>query len=123
MQCRGKEAYVRVLNEMLADRERTRSSETTQMEVYLILSIDCGMSSEQEMTVAPIHYQYRSDEPDRRNSYGLGLDLFDDPAKGEVSTFTPAFARAKQHGLGTTVHFPEIPQSSSDETLDTSFSW
>lgn len=122
---RGKEAYVRALNEQLGERARERPQEAEKMEAYLILSVDRSMSAEQAMQVVDqaIFYRYRPDDPEARNCYVVGIDLCGNPAKGDVSIFTPAFKKAKEHGLGITVHFAEVPQSSSGEELDAILSW
>lgn len=125
MKGRGKEAYVRILNESLGERARERPDEAEKMEVYLILSIDRGMTAEQAMQVVDeaICYQYKPDDPESRNAYVVGVDLCGNPTKGDVSIFTPAFKKAKKAGLSITVHFAEIPQSSLDEELETILSW
>lgn len=64
----------------------------------------------------------------------VGLDLCGNPSKGDISLFTPVFNRAKEAGLGITVHFAEVPllsiPSSAEVTtppplteLDTMLSW
>lgn len=122
---RGKEAYVRALNEQLGGRVRERPQEAENMNVFLILSIDRKMSLEQAMGVVDqaIAYQYRPDDSERRNCYVVGVDLCGNPAVGDVSIFTPAFEKAKAHGLGITVHFAETPQSATNGELETILSW
>lgn len=121
----GKEAYVRTLNEDLGERVRERPEETEKMEAYLILSIDRGMSAEQAMNVVDqaIRYQHRPNELQRENCFVVGVDLCGNPAKGDVAIFSPAFKKARDHGLGVTVHFAEIPQSATDAELETILSW
>lgn len=56
----------------------------------------------------------------------VGLDLCGDPAArpaGEIALFTPLFERAREAGLGITVHFAEAESSASPEELKTLLSW
>lgn len=53
----------------------------------------------------------------------VGVDLCGDPAKGNVSIFRDAFARAKKAGLYITLHFGEIAASGTDEELETLLSF
>lgn len=121
----GKDAYVRVLNEYLGQRERERPEEAKKMVVYLILSVDRKMTAEQAMAVIDqaIRYRYRPHDPEARNCYVVGVDLCGNPARGDVFAFTSAFKKAKDHGLKITAHFAEIAESSTDEELETILSW
>ena len=53
----------------------------------------------------------------------VGLDLCGDPCKGDVEVFRAAFAKAKVHGLKATLHFAEVPASSTTEELETLLSF
>ena len=76
------------------------------MTTYLILSVDRRNSREEAMEVVDLAIKYQS--------RGIvGVDLCGDPSKGDVSTFEEAFRRTQQHGLKITLHFAEIPASSS----------
>ncbi|MCJ1277482.1 hypothetical protein MMC21_005295 [Puttea exsequens] len=85
-----------------------------KMSTYLILSIDRRNTYEQAMAVVDLAIQYKH----RRV---VGIDLCGDPSKGDVSIFKKAFAKAKKHGLKITLHFAEIPESSTREELETLF--
>ena len=53
----------------------------------------------------------------------VGIDLCGNPTKGDISIYRPAFAKAKQHGLKLTLHFAEVPASSTAEELETLLSY
>ncbi|KAL6815001.1 hypothetical protein J3E69DRAFT_346495 [Trichoderma sp. SZMC 28015] len=56
----------------------------------------------------------------------VGLDLCGDPAArpaGEIALFTPLFEKAREAGLGITVHFAEAESSASPEELKTLLGW
>lgn len=56
----------------------------------------------------------------------VGLDLCGDPAArpaGEIALFTPLFEKAREAGLGITVHFAEAESSASPEELKTLLNW
>ena len=111
--------YVEAVNGVL---HRWNQSHAEALEVYLILSIDRKMTIEQAMDVVDvaIDHQHR---PDDQPQYVVALDLCGDPTKGDVSVFTPAFQKAREHTLGITIHFAELPQSSIDSELSTILSW
>lgn len=86
------------------------------MTTYLILSIDRRNSREEAIEVVELAIRYRS--------RGIvGVDLCGDPSKGDVATFEEAFRKAKLHGLKITLHFAEIPASSSLLELNTLLSF
>lgn len=86
------------------------------MTTYLILSIDRRDSREQAIEVVDMAIRYRS--------RGIvGVDLCGDPSKGDVANFKEAFHKAKLHGLKITLHFAEIPASSSFLELNTLLSF
>lgn len=76
----------------------TKASMTTK----LILSIDRRNTLEQALEVVELATQFQ----DRGV---VAIDLCGDPSCGDVSTFRPAFQRAKAAGLKITIHFAEIP--------------
>lgn len=86
------------------------------MPTYLILSIDRRNTPEEAMEVVDLAVQYRSRGV-------VGVDLCGDPSKGDVSIFKEAFQKAKLHGLKITLHFAEIPASSSSIELGTLLSF
>ena len=88
----------------------------SDMPTYLILSIDRRNTPEAAMGVIDLAIQYRSRGV-------IGVDLCGDPSKGDVSVFKEAFQKAKLHGLKITLHFAEIPASSSMSELDTLLSF
>ena len=81
------------------------------MATYLILSIDRRNSREEAMEVVDLAIKYQSRGV-------VGVDLCGDPSKGDVSIFEEAFCRVRQHGLKITLHFAEIPASSSFPELN-----
>lgn len=86
------------------------------MPTYLILSIDRRNTPEEAMEVVELAVRYRS--------RGIvGVDLCGDPSQGDVSIFKEAFREAKLHGLKITLHFAEIPASSSSVELSTLLSF
>lgn len=53
----------------------------------------------------------RHPSPSKSGSYIVGVDLCGDVNKGDAKAFKPAFDRAKQAGLGITIHFGEVCQA------------
>ena len=86
------------------------------MTTYLILSIDRRNTPEEALEVVELAIQYQSKGV-------VGVDLCGDPSKGDVSTFQEAFQKAKLHGLEITLHFAEVPASSSVAELETLLSY
>ena len=86
------------------------------MTTYLILSIDRRNTLEEATEVVDLAIHYRSRGV-------VGVDLCGDPSKGDVSTFKEAFQKAKLHGLKISLHFAEIPASSSLLELNTLLSF
>lgn len=87
-----------------------------KMSTCLILSIDRRNTLEQAIEVVDLALTFR----DRGI---VGIDLCGDPSKGDVSVFPPAFVKAREAGLKITLHFAEIPASSSKEELETLLSF
>ena len=86
------------------------------MMVHLILSIDRRNTASEAMDVVDLAMKYHSEGV-------VGVDLCGDPSKGEVATFREAFAKAKSHGLGITLHFAEVPGAPNTEELETLLSF
>ncbi|KAF6236292.1 hypothetical protein HO173_005545 [Letharia columbiana] len=86
------------------------------MATYLILSVDRRNSPEEAIEVVDLAIRYRSRGV-------VGVDLCGDPSKGDVSTFKEAFHKAKLYGLKISLHFAEIPASSSLLELSTLLSF
>ncbi|PYH99653.1 Metallo-dependent hydrolase [Aspergillus ellipticus CBS 707.79] len=88
-------------------------SSSNKMSVNLILAIDRGHSTASEaLEIVDLALA-------NRDRGVVGIDVCGNPTKGDVSIFREAFAKAKMHGLGVTVHFAETPSSGSLEELNT----
>ncbi|EME80161.1 uncharacterized protein MYCFIDRAFT_63420 [Pseudocercospora fijiensis CIRAD86] len=105
-----KEIYVQTVIKAIEDHD------TTTMPTYLILSVDRRNTASQAMEVVDLAMKYQ----DRGV---VGIDLCGNPLKGEVSTFQTVFSRAKANGLKVTLHFAEVPESSTDQELRTLLSF
>lgn len=86
------------------------------LSTYLILSIDRRNSTSEAMHVVDLALKYRSRGV-------VGVDLCGDPSKGDVSIFREPFRKAKANGLRITLHFAEIPASSTEAELYTLLSF
>ncbi|PNS16957.1 hypothetical protein CAC42_4921 [Sphaceloma murrayae] len=107
-----KEAYVSLILDLIAGH----NTEQDRMQTYLILSVDRrGSIAEAEETVS-LALQLR----DRGV---VGVDLCGDPTRGDVRAFRPAFARAREAGLGITVHFGEVQGEWVEDELMELLSW
>lgn len=106
-----KEAYVETVLDALAEAN-TRG----HMPTYLILSIDRRNTKDQAMQVVELAIRYRS--------RGIvGIDLCGNPLRGDVSIFQDAFEVARNAGLKITLHFAEMPESSTSAELTTLLSY
>ena len=86
------------------------------MSVYLILSIDRSNTASEAMAVVDLAIEYQS--------RGIvGIDLCGNPLKGDVSVYRDAFAKARRHSLRVTLHFAEVPASSTEEELQSLLSF
>ena len=92
------------------------SQDCNVMTTYLILSIDRRNTPKEAMEVVDLAIQYQSKRV-------VGVDLCGDPSKGDVSIFKEAFRKAQLYGLKVTLHFAEIPASSSLLELNTLLSF
>ena len=127
----SREEYVRIVLEALTQYHEAQLAsgvnDADLIEVHLILSIDRTMSApeaDEIVSIAAEHAQTSSPsttqlEPPRV----IAMDLCGNPTKGDISIFTPSFLRAKTLGLNTTVHFAEVPASSTEAELTTLLSW
>ncbi|KAI9722649.1 MAG: hypothetical protein M1812_001580 [Candelaria pacifica] len=86
------------------------------LSTYLILSIDRRNTASEAMRVVELAIKYQSRGV-------VGVDLCGDPSKGDVSIFREPFRKAKANGLRITLHFAEIPLSSTEAELITLLSF
>lgn len=125
----SREDYVKVVLDALEQyrNDQANIADGNRIEIQLILSIDRTMTPSQAHEIVDIASKYTS----RANAPStaipppsvVALDLCGNPTKGDVSTFTSTFLRAKAFGLKLTVHFAEVPASSTEEELRTLLSW
>lgn len=102
----GKEAYVRLVLNVI----NAHNASQPRLRTRLILTIDRRSSPSDADEVVDIAL--------RLQGQGIvGIDLAGNPLAGDVRSFTGAFARARDAGLGITVHFGETVQSGRDEEL------
>lgn len=101
---------------ILATIVKYEQEDLTTMKTTLILSIDRRDSPEDAMRTVELAIRYKK--------LGVvGVDLCGDPFKGDIYTFRHPFAKAKEAGLGLTIHFAEASLTSSDEELLTLLSY
>ncbi|ETS84005.1 hypothetical protein PFICI_05881 [Pestalotiopsis fici W106-1] len=108
----SKAGYVQAVLDAIAAAEE----ENANIRVRLILSIDRRNTAAEADEVVALARQFAS-------SGVVAVDLCGDPARGDVSLFTPAFQAARDAGLKITIHFAEAECSASDAELDTIMSW
>lgn len=108
----SKAGYVRAVLDAIAAAERDHPT----IRVRLILSVDRRNTPAEADEVISLAREFAAEGV-------VGVDLCGDPAKGDVSTFTPAFRAARDAGLKITIHFAEAECSASDAELDTIMSW
>ncbi|CZS99343.1 probable adenosine deaminase [Rhynchosporium graminicola] len=82
----------------------------TTMKTNLIISIDRRNTLATALAVVSLALKYRS-------SGVVGIDLCGDPSIGDISIFAPAFKLAREANLPITIHFAELPASSTPEEL------
>ncbi|KAM0712665.1 hypothetical protein Q7P35_000112 [Cladosporium inversicolor] len=134
----SREEYVRIVLEALTQHHSAQLASGTKdaelIEVHLILSIDRTMTAAEADEIVSIAASYAKPPPSLSQSSPskpslllpprvLAIDLCGNPTKGSISTFTPSFLRAKTLALNTTVHFAEVPASSTPAELTTLLSW
>lgn len=95
---------------------RINEFDRASMSTKLILSIDRRNTAAEAMEVVDLAIKHRP-------SAVVGIDLCGDPLKGDISIYRAAFVKAKHHGLKLTVHFAEVPASSTEEELHTLLSY
>ncbi|PWY77512.1 Metallo-dependent hydrolase [Aspergillus heteromorphus CBS 117.55] len=106
-----REEYLTTVLDTIQHFQSSVSAE--KMSVYLILAIDRGHSTASEaLEIVDLALANRARGV-------VGIDVCGNPTKGDVSVFRDAFAKAKAHGLGVTVHFAETTSSGSLEELNT----
>ena len=86
------------------------------MNTNLILSIDRKDTADQAMQTVDLAIKHKSRGV-------VGIDLCGNPLKGDVSIYRAAFSKAKAHDLKLTLHFAEVPASSSETELKTLLSF
>ncbi|MCJ1387523.1 hypothetical protein MMC18_000366 [Xylographa bjoerkii] len=91
-------------------------SSSSTMSTNLILSIDRKDTAHQAMETVDLAIRHKSRGV-------VGIDLCGNPAKGDVSIYGAAFSKAKAHDLRLTLHFAEVPASSSETELWTLLSY
>jgi len=80
------------------------------MKTYLILSIDRRNTAQEALETVDLAIKWMEKGV-------IGVDLCGNPLKGDVSVFEDAFQKAKAAGLKVTLHFAEVPTSSSEQEL------
>ena len=86
------------------------------MTTYLILSILRTDTASQAMEVIDLAIKHK-------HRGIVGIDICGNPEKGDVSIYRDAFAKARQNNLKLTLHFAEVPASSTVEELETLLSY
>lgn len=129
----SRENYVEIVLEALQQHHESQLAsgvaDSDMIEVHLILSIDRTMTAVGADKIVSIAAKHMSSPPPSipraqpMPPTVVGIDLCGNPTKGDVSTFTPAFKRAKTLGLDITVHFAEMPASSTELELTTLLTW
>lgn len=86
-------------------------AQTKEMSVFLILALDRGNTTAAEaMEIIDLAIA-------NKPRGVVGVDLCGNPTQGDVKLYGAAFARAKAHGLGLTLHFAETPASGTPSEL------
>jgi adenosine deaminase len=134
----SREEYVKIVLEALSQYHKAQldsgANDTDLIEVHLILSIDRTMTASEADEIVTLASKYTqppsvpttptaTSNPQLPPPTIVGIDLCGNPTKGEIYIFTPSFHRAKTLNLNTTVHFAEVPASSTEDELTTLLSW
>lgn len=129
----SREEYVQIVLDALAQYHKTQlasgAKDADLIEVHLILSIDRTMSAQEASEIVSVAATHSQPPPPPQSNQTidpprvLAIDLCGNPTKGDVSLFTTSFLHAKTLGLNTTVHFAEVPASSTATELTTLLSW
>ncbi|KAL3479753.1 hypothetical protein BJX99DRAFT_221712 [Aspergillus californicus] len=86
-----------------------------KISIHLILAIDRG-----QLITDASHALDIIDLAIANQTRGvIGVDVCGNPTKGNISLCRDAFAKAKTHGLGLTVHFAEVHSNNLREELQT----
>jgi adenosine deaminase len=93
----------------------TPSTPSSLEHVYLILSIDRRNTPAEALETVALALKYAHY---RGHHAIVGIDLCGDPSVGDVSIFAEAFAKARAGGLKSTIHFAEVPASSTRRELE-----
>ncbi|KAL9024202.1 MAG: hypothetical protein Q9196_006691 [Gyalolechia fulgens] len=103
-----KEAYVTTILDCIATQNDAHKND---MRTSLILSVDRKHDAIEVAEVIDLAIRFK----DRGV---VGVDLCGNPARGiHVEMLQREFGRAKEAGLGITLHFAEIPESASEAEL------
>ncbi|RDW89864.1 putative adenosine deaminase [Aspergillus mulundensis] len=96
-----------------------KSQNANNISIYLILGMDRG-----QLTEDSTHAHEIIDLAIANRERGvIGVDVCGNPTKGDISLCRDAFAKAKEHGLGLTVHFAEVHSVGLREELETMLSF
>jgi adenosine deaminase len=109
----SKHDYISTVLDCISDFTQKNQN---KMPTYLILSVDRKNSASVAMQTIDLAIEFRSKGV-------VGVDLCGNPAKGDVSIFKDAFLKARQAGLRLTLHFAEVPASSTEKELKTLLSY
>jgi adenosine deaminase len=127
----SREEYVQIVLDALSQHHEAQLAsgvrDADSIEVHLILSIDRTMSAVEADEIVSIAAKHaRTSSPSTMQLEPpsvVAIDICGNPTKGDISIFTPSFLRAKTLRLKTTVHFAEVPASSTTAELKTLLSW
>ncbi|KAI5358628.1 putative adenosine deaminase domain, adenosine/adenine deaminase, metal-dependent hydrolase [Septoria linicola] len=112
-----KEGYLEgVLGEMERFNEEEGRAGEGGMRTCLILSVDRRNTLEQAMRVVELAVKYRARGV-------VGVDLCGNPLVGPIEHLKPAFERARECGFKITLHFAEVPASSTEAELEMLLAW
>ncbi|KAL4934121.1 putative adenosine deaminase [Aspergillus undulatus] len=107
------------LSTVLDTIDAFRSQNNDRMSIYLILGMDRG-----QLVHDSTHANEIVDLAIANRARGVvGVDVCGNPTKGDIALCRDAFAKAKEHGLGLTVHFAEIHSAELRAELETMLSF
>ncbi|KAL4806686.1 hypothetical protein BDV18DRAFT_118886 [Aspergillus unguis] len=96
-----------------------KAQNADKISIYLILGMDRG-----QLTDDSTHAHEIVDLAIANRERGvIGVDVCGNPTKGDISLCRDAFAKAKGHGLGLTVHFAEVHSVGLRKELETMLSF
>ncbi|KAK2744929.1 hypothetical protein FQN57_004058 [Myotisia sp. PD_48] len=111
--CVSKEQYISTVLDVIDEFQHDNPN---GMSAFLILSVDRTKSSSDAEAAVELAIEFK-------HRGVVGVELGGNPSRGDVSIFRNAFTKAKQNGLGVTLHFAEIKSSGSQLELDTLLSF